>query len=159
MRLAPRANLRVDDDGRAHQRHESVIRQALDVDVDFLDVRHCHRDCHRHEHDPEHLQDVVLRDAVDEEAVVVAVATECVGDRNEREAEVHDGAAEPDRDDAERDAAAVARVADTEDEVGEAIRLTHDEREEVEGGHREEQDVGVSQDAAEDVIVDAVHAL
>ena len=101
----------------------------------------------------------MLRDAVDEEAVVVAIATESLADRDECEAEVHDGAAKPDRDDAECDAAAVTRVADTEDEVGEAICLAHDQCEEVEGGHCEEQNVGVSEDAAEDVVVEAVHAL
>ena len=55
VRLTACAHLRVDDDGRAHQRHESVIRQALDVDVNLLDVRHRHGDCHGDDDDPEHL--------------------------------------------------------------------------------------------------------
>ena len=55
MTLASRPRHRVDHDGRAYQRHEAVVRQALYIDVDFLNVGHRHGDRHGDERDPEQL--------------------------------------------------------------------------------------------------------
>ena len=101
----------------------------------------------------------MLRDAVDKQAVVVSVAIQRLLYRHEREAEIHDRTAEPYRDDAERDAAVIPRVFDAENEVGQSVCLAHDEREKVKRCHRQEQDVGVAEEIAEDFAVMSMHAL
>ena len=101
----------------------------------------------------------MLRDAVYKQAVVVSVAVQRFLYRHEREPEIHYRASKPDCDDAECDAAVISRVFDSENEVGQSVRLAHDEREKVKRGHRQEQHVRVAEETAENFAVMSMHAL